>query len=240
MKKIALVPVLAGATLLAGPAFAGTEFDELQNLAQDQFRDLTEQLGSATSYKAVAPAEPLGTLGFDVSLEVTATELDQDLFEEAAGSDWDFGYLPLPKLHLHKGLPYNLDVAAFYAAAPGTDIRLLGAELRYAILEGGITTPAVAIRAAYTTLQGLDELELDNKSIELTISKGFAMLTPYAGIGHVRTNADAVEEPNLSEEEVDQTKYFAGLNINMGMNLGLEADMTGDQATYSIKTGFRF
>lgn len=239
-KRLLLTPVLAGASVLAQPAMAGTEFDELQNLAQGQFRELAEQLGSATSYKAVAPAEPLGLLGFDIALEVTATKLDEELFEEAAGSDWDLAFLPLPKVHAHKGLPFNFDVGAFYSAAPDTDIRLMGAELRYAILEGGVAMPALAIRAAYSTLQGLDELDLTNKSIELTVSKGFAMLTPYAGIGQVRTNADAVNEPNLQEEEVDQTKLFAGLNINLGINLGLEADVTGDQATYSVKTGFRF
>ena len=42
----------------------------------------------------------------------------------------------------------GLEIGAFYSAIPGTGAKLLGGEVRYAILEGGVASPAVAIRGA--------------------------------------------------------------------------------------------
>ncbi|MGV6857704.1 MAG: hypothetical protein ACWA5X_01910 [bacterium] len=230
------------ALILAAPALslAANDFNSLQALNQSQFKTLAENLGAVTSYKGVAPAEPLGVTGFDLGVEITATEIDKDLFDLASSGGWDLSTIPVPKLHAHKGLPFNLDVGAFLATAPDTDFRLFGAELRYAFLEGGVTTPAVAGRLTYSTMTGVDELELSNTGVELSISKGFLMLTPYAGIGKVFTTAKAVDVNTLDEESVTLDKVFAGVNINLGANLDLEVDKTGDYATYSAKLGFRF
>ncbi len=227
-------------SVVAPASMAANDLDEIGNLVQKDFRKLSKILGAATSYKAVSPAEPLGVTGFDLALELTATELDKGLFEDASDGDWDLSYLPMPKIHLHKGLPFNLDVGAFYSGAPETDIKLWGAELRYSVLEGTVISPALALRLTYSRLEGVDELELDNKGIELSISKGFVMITPYAGIGRIRTESEAVDEPRLDDESVDATKLFAGFNLNLGINLGFEIDVIGDEPSYSVKTGFRF
>jgi hypothetical protein len=71
------------------------------------------------------------------------------------------------------------------------------------------------------------------------VSKGFAMITPYAGIGRIHTESEAVDIP-LDKESFDSTKLFAGFNLNLGINLGFEADTTGGIASYSLKTGLRF
>lgn len=238
-KQLASVMCLA---MTAAPTalMAGNNFNDLADLGQKQFKEVTEYLGAATSYKAVSPAEPLGLIGFDIALELTATKLDKDLFKEVADGDWDLSYLPLPKLHIHKGLPFGLDVGAFLSAAPGTDIRVFGGEVRYAILEGSTLTPAVAIRATYSRLEGVDELELDNKGIELSISKGFTVLTPYAAIGMVRTESEVLDQTTLDKESIDAKKMVVGVNLNLGFNLGLEADRTGDVTSFSVKTGIRF
>ncbi len=230
------------AVLLAAPAltFAGNNFNSLQALSQSQFKTLAENLGAVTSYKGVTSAEPLGITGFDVALEVTATEIDEDIFDLASTGGWDLSTVPVPKVHVHKGLPFNIDVGAFLSSVPDTDFKLFGAELRYAFVEGGIATPAIAARLTYSSMSGVDELDLSNIGAELSISKGFAMLTPYAGIGKVYTTAKAVGVSSLKEESVDLDKVFVGLNINLGVNLGLEMDKTGDYTTYSAKLGFRF
>ncbi len=218
---------------------ADNDFNNIGNLNQDQFQSISAILGAATSYKAVSPAEPLGTIGFDVALELTATALDKELFEQASDDSWDLDYLPMAKVHLHKGLPFDLDVGAFLSGAPGTDIRLWGAELRYSFVSGNLLLPALAIRATYSTLEGVDEIELTNKGIEFSISKGFALVTPYAGIGRISTESEAINT-NLDKETINETKLFAGFNLNLGLNFGFEIDNTGDTTSYSMKAGFRF
>jgi len=231
------------ATILAlgfATCAAADDLNQLQLLTQPQFRNLSEDLGSALSYKPVSPAEPLGLTGFDVGLEVTATELQhRDAWERASSSDAP-STLMVPKLHVIKGLPLGFDVGAFYSAVPDRDISLWGAEVRYAILEGGTVSPAVSVRGTYTKLNGVDDLNFDTKGLELSVSKGFAMLTPYAGIGRVWVDSRP-DSLLLSSESFQQTKYYVGANLNLAvLNLALEYDHTGDANTYGVKLGWRF
>ncbi len=240
MKRIASIMLGVCALGLSTAVVADNNFNNLRLLSQQQFKTLTENLGAAASYKALTPAEPLGTLGFDLGLELTTTEIDEAIFDLASAGGWSLSSLPVPKLHAHKGLPLGIDVGAFYTSVPDTDIKLFGAELRYALLKGGIASPAVALRGTYSKLAGVDELDLQTAGIEASISKGFVMLTPYAGIGRIFTSSEAVGVTNLNKEDIEQGKLYAGVNINLGVNLVLELDRTGDYTTYSVKLGYRF
>ena len=57
-------------------ANAAKDIDQVNQLAQAEFRDLSSDLGAALSYKALIPAEPLGITGFDIGVEVTATNIE--------------------------------------------------------------------------------------------------------------------------------------------------------------------
>ncbi len=234
---------LAALACLAQPALAASNITNLQGVSQAEFRNLSEDLGSALSYKAVTPAAPLGITGFDVGVEVTQTSMTKSaaLWNTITGGGGNVNYLYVPKLAISKGLPFGIDIGGFYSRIPTTNISLYGVELRYAIVSGSVATPAIGIRAAMTKLNGVSVLSLDTKSVDLSISKGFAMLTPYAGIGEVWTNSTANGVPTLSGVSFGQNKLFAGLNLNlMVTNLAVEFDKTGASRSLSAKLGFRF
>ena len=239
MNRLSVAVLLLVSSLVSSIAHADS-FDTLRELGQSNFLTFSENLAAATHYKAITPAEPLGLLGIDIGLAISATKLDKTLFDLASAGDYDISAIIVPRLQIHKGLPFGLDVGAFIAMAPGSDIKLMGAEIRYAILSGGIALPALGVRATISKLQGVDELSLDSKGLELTVSKGFLVFTPYAGIGIIRTNSTPNGVPEISSETFDQKKLYAGLNINLGLNFTLEADRTGDYTTFSLKGGFRF
>jgi hypothetical protein len=204
--------------------------------AQADFKAFSEDLGSALSYKPITPPTPLGITGFDLGLEVTSTKMRN--LAQATGSSMT--NLVVPKLHVYKGLPLNIDIGAFYSAVPSTNIKLYGGELRYAILEGGVALPAVGIRGAMTKLSGVSQLAFTTKSLDISISKGFAMFTPYAGLGSVWVDSTPNAAP-LVKETFRQNKIFAGGNLNFGLvNFALEYDKTGSAPSYSAKLGFRF
>jgi hypothetical protein len=218
------------------------DIDSLQQLTQSEFRQLSADLGAALSYKALIPAEPLGITGFDLGVAVTGTRLNHaELWRRASGGDSVPGTLPVPSLRLHKGLPFNIDVGAAFSAVPGSNLRYFGGELRWAILPGDTVTPAVAVRGALTRLSGVDQLDFDTRSLDVSVSKGFAMFTPYAGIGQVWVKSSPNGVPLLRGESFTQSKVYGGLNFNLaGGNLALEIDSTGGTTTYGAKLGFRF
>ncbi|HTF15722.1 MAG TPA: hypothetical protein VK643_13730 [Burkholderiales bacterium] len=218
------------------------DIDKIQILTQDDFHKLSQDLGAALSYKPLTPTAPLGITGFDIGLAVTATKIkNSDVLQKAGAGD--HSTLPVPSLRLNKGLPLDIDVGLMVGAVPGTNVRLYGAELRYAIVSGGVAMPAIGIRGSYTKLTGVDQLDFNTKGVDLSISKGFAMLTPYAGIGRVWVESTPKDMPTSvpSKESLSLNKVFVGFNLNFGLtNLAFEGDRTGDATSYGAKLGFRF
>jgi hypothetical protein len=241
MKRIFL-PALCS-LLFSNVSIAG-DIDQLNSLVQEEFKNLSKDLTAALSYKAVQPAEAMGITGFDLGIELGATEMKHsNIWEKATGSSEN--WLPVPKLHISKGLPFGINVGGFYTQVPTTNIKLWGAEASYAILPGSTLVPALAVRGAYTKLTGVSQLDFETKSIDISVSKGLAMFTPFAGIGHVwadsTPNVTGLNGITLAAESIEATKIFAGLNFNiLTGNLAVEADKTGDSMTYSVKLGLRF
>ena len=233
-KNLAVLCVLG---CLTAPVFAANNIDPANFSVQSEFKIFSEDLGAALSYKAVTPPTPLGITGFDIGLEITSTKM-RNLGTATGGS---MNNLPLPKLHVYKGLPMNFDIGAVYSAVPNSNIKYFGGELRYAIMEGGMALPAVGVRGAITKLTGVDKLSLSTKSLDISVSKGFLMFSPYAGAGVVWTDSTPNGIAGLAKESFQQTKVFIGGNLNLGLtNLAFEADKTGSANSVSAKVGFRF
>jgi len=235
MKTLHTLP-LAIAAAFSIPAFA-SDFDQVQSLSQAEFANLAKDFTSVASYKSVTPAEPLGVIGFDVGAGVSATRLEHSGIWKKAGYEHSTVYMP--RLHVQKGLPFGVDIGASLTAVPDSDIKLIGADIKYAIVPGNVALPALAIRGAATRLVGVDQLDLDTRSVELTASKGFLMFTPYAGVGKVWGSLTP-NVGNLKKETPSANKVFAGVNVNLGLvNWVAEVDRTGDNQTVSLKLGFR-
>jgi len=233
--------VIASLFAVSLPVVAA-DINQIQTLTQDDFHKLSQDLGAALSYKPLTPTAPLGITGFDLGLAVTATSIKNSEALKNAGAG-DHSTLPVPSLRLHKGLPFGLDVGVMVGAVPGTNVRLYGGELRYAIVSGGAATPAIGIRGSYTKLTGVDQLDFNTKGVDLSISKGFVMFTPYAGIGKVWVASTPKDLPTATptKESLSLNKVFVGVNLNFGLtNLAFEGDRTGEATSYGAKLGFRF
>jgi hypothetical protein len=234
--------ILAAAALPA----AAKDLSQIGGLSQPDFHALTQDLGAALSYKPLSPAEPLGLFGFDLGIAGTDTKIkNSDVFQRAGVSD--VSDIAVPSLRFNLGLPFGLDVGLMAGAAPSTSVRVYGGEVKWAFIKGSTTMPAVALRGSYTKLAGVDQLDFNTKGLDLSISKGIALFTPYAGIGKVWSTGtpkdiDPVSFPAPpSQESISQNKYFVGVNMNFVLvNVVVEADKTGDDTSYGLKLGFRF
>lgn len=225
---------------LSSACFAGN-IDQLQNINQGQFRLLSEDLGAALSYKPLAPAAPLGVTGFDIGVEASATKLRNPEILDQVTSGNTPSWLVVPRIEAQKGLPFNIDVGLSYSKVPGSNIDLWGGELRYAILDGSAALPALAVRGSYTKLTGVDQMNFSTKGLDLSVSKGFLFITPYAGLGKIWVSSTPKGVPTLSDESFTLNKFFGGANIALGVvSFDLEADRTGDTWTYSGKLALRF
>jgi hypothetical protein len=205
-------------------------------LTSNQFKALVEDVGALVSYRGQIPAEALGTTGFDIGVSMTSSRLqNMDQYRNVVDSNSTSFYTGA--VHVHKGLPLGFDIGGHFSQGLDTNVRHRGFELRYALLEGSATTPAIGLRASTTKLTNVDNLDIDTKGLDVSISKGFVMLTPYAGVGVVRVNG---KTEGLSET-VNLNKVFVGVGLNLlTLNVNVEYDKTGDVPSYSAKLGLRF
>ena len=246
-----LLLIIGLAPWTSGTAWAaGNDIQLSGNLGREEFRVLTRQLGFAASYFPLAPAAPLGLLGFDAGVEVTTVNIAQNSsFWQKAVRDGDApSYLAIPRVHLQKGLPFNIDVGVSYTSIPLTNISIFGGEVKWAVFEGGLVAPAVAVRVSGTKLFGGSEVGLETYGADVSISKGMLIFTPYAGIGQLyvnsRTDSAAIRAVNGVDfrETEPLTKGFVGLKVKpplLPLSLVAQADF-GPVAAYSLRANVSF
>lgn len=222
-------------SMLAAGAYAG-DVSNLSGLTQAQFRNLSEDLGSITSYKQLQSAAPEGITGFDIGAAFSATDVAYPAAWTVATAGDSISTVPLVRVQASKGLPGGIDIGGFYATAPGSNVKLYGVEGRYAIWDGGVAEPALGVRASYTHVSGVDNLSFNTTGVDFSISKGFGPVTPYAGLGRVWVNSDPGAVTGLNKESFGQNHGFVGLDFSfLVVNVALEADRTGAANTYSLK-----
>lgn len=234
--------IAAGLCLCAGWAQAD-DFDLGPLVAQEDFKNIATDLSASLNYKALGPVDAGGITGFSAGVfaAYAPTEFPES-WDRATGEEVDF--TGMVGLAATKGLPFDIDVGATYAEIPNTDASLIGAELRYAILAGSAVTPALAVRAAYSKLSGVDEFDYKSMSLDISVSKGFLIAAPYAGIGRIQStmtpkgNLDAT----LDEEEIKATRIFAGVRLSFLPLIAItpEYERIGDNSSYNLRLGVSF
>ncbi|HIE64824.1 MAG: hypothetical protein ABGX83_07510 [Nitrospira sp.] len=204
--------------------------NNLNLLIQGGFEDFSEEIGLAVSYLPLSPAEPLGILGFDIGVEVTAVDIKQDSPYWKVIAPGAPSQIPLPKIHVQKGLPFGIDVSAVYARVPNSNIEMAGGAIKWAFIKGNTLLPSIAVRASYTRLLGVNNLDLETAGADISISKGFLFLTPYIGYGQVWIKSKIVDLPAPLNLESNTTlpKPFVGVKISPLpiINIVAEADFS--------------
>lgn len=229
---------VAGLMAAAAPALA---FDfSIATPNQRDFHLVAQDITGALDYKALGGAVPGGLLGFSIGGFGSYTKtLDSSAWKRLTGSKVDG--IGIAGVRVSKGLPLGLDVGAFYTKIPGTDASAYGAELRYALLEGTVATPAVAIRATYTGAGNTGDVDYKSYGGDVVISKGFLFITPYAGAGYVHSVTKVDPRFGLDKEGIGRGKGFAGLAFKLLLLDGTaEYERLGRSNVYSLKLGVGF
>lgn len=223
-------------------ALADNNISTLDFSSKAEFKKFGETVINVFGHKQVFPAEQLGLLGFDVGVSLSAVKTNYKLGNQASKSDTVGVY----SVHANKGLPGGFDVAFNYNILNDSDATSWSGELKYALIEGGTAKPALAVSGHYSQSSGVKALDFNSYGVDLGLSKGFANLTPYVGVGYLQSEIDPTvtniqHGVNLSKQNIGLVTYNAGLNINlMAMDVLVGYNQIGDLGTYSLKAGYRF
>lgn len=240
-RSAAVVPVLAAllvAVLAAAPAGA---WEVRDTASRESFELFHERFASAAYHWPRHAAAPLGLTGFRLFADVSADrDFDEEgFYPDAVRGDLPGGTLAVARVGARKGLPGGIDLGLAYGRAVDGDVELVSADVGWAFLEGGVATPALALRLTGTRSVGGGPYDLEQVGAELMVSKGFPVVTPYAGAGLVWSDG-TLARAGGGEISHDATReiYYAGLVLNLLLpRLTVEAEY-GEAFQAAVKVGF--
>jgi len=229
-------------TLACFTAFAG-ELKFAPGFSKTQFRDLVKEIGLAATPTPNNPAEPLKTLGFDIALETSITSIDDSSAHwKGSWNDAD-SLVMVNRVHIQKGLPFGVDLGFSVGKGANLTFNTATLEAKYALLKGSAVTPAITVKAAYTKVFGMDDLDMSTLLAGAYISKGILMFTPYGGIESVFVMAEESSSSiDLSSENVNVIRALAGLQFSPLPLVALNAELAASEDVYQLglKAGIRF
>lgn len=158
-------------------------------LNEQGFRSFARELGVATAFYAMQPAETTGLSGFAFQLEYNHTSIaHNESYWKLANVDQNpSSSLSVMNLHVRKGLPMSLEIGANAGIVLGSDMVTLGGEIKYALHEDTLwPLPDLAIRAWGNALFGAKDLGLYNVGGDVILSVPFGIggavqVTPFGG-----------------------------------------------------------
>lgn len=209
--------LLTGLVLLTTvPCDAGIEFKP--DFAFAEFRDLSEAIADAIVFPNLGPASPGGMAGFEVLAAAGGPRVktSSSWWRYGVNGSTTAGVMAAGRGVIRKGLPLRLDVGLQVGKLLSE--RLWGAELRWALLAGGVVEPAVALRVSHSRIEFGSLARFGVTEAQLVVSKGFTLLTPYVAGGYRRVEGRAFFGDPVARWWTTQAERWtaaAGVRLNL-------------------------
>ncbi|MFY9821244.1 MAG: hypothetical protein WAM82_07670 [Thermoanaerobaculia bacterium] len=233
--------VLLFSVLAAAPVRAS--FSVSPHASQGDFEAFHRRFSSDACFYPRHGAAPLGLIGFEVYADATYDDAfdDQSFNSTAVDGSYTGGFLSVARVGARKGLPGGVDVGLAYGKTLNGDVKLVSAELQYAILHGGVLEPALSVRVTGTRTVDATAYELSQYGADVLLSKGFTVLTPYVGAGLIRSRGRLNRglQPSFEDTETHGVA-FAGVTLNLLLpKLNFEVEK-GEAVQAAVRVGFGF
>ncbi len=218
-------------------------WDVSDEATAEDFAAFHDRFASAAYFWPRHGAKPMGLLGFEVWVDMSFDSGfgDADFARTAIEGDLPGNVLGVARVGVRKGLPGGFDLGAAYGRTVDGDVELVSGELSWAILEGGAVTPAVGLRLTGTQTSSAESYDLEQYGLEILVSKGFTVVTPYGGAGLVRSES-RLERFGGGRLEADSTEpvLFAGVRVRLLVpTLTFELEQ-GEETQATLRLGFGF
>ncbi|HEV7505441.1 MAG TPA: hypothetical protein VGS07_11055 [Thermoanaerobaculia bacterium] len=238
-----LLPLLLSVLGVLAALPAQASFSVSPQATRGDFEAFHRRFSSDAYFYPRHSAAPLGLIGFEVYADATYEDKfdDQSFNETAVDGSYTGGFLSVARVGARKGLPGGVDVGLAYGKTLNGDVKLISAELQYAILHGGLLEPALSVRVTGTRTVDATAYELNQYGADVLLSKGFTVLTPYIGAGLIRSRG-RLDRGLLGTFEDTETHgvAFAGVTLNLLLpKINFEVEK-GEALQGAVRIGFGF
>lgn len=236
-------------------------------LGKDDFKGLMGDLGSVVAPRFLGPAATLGSLGFQLAVDWSLTNIPEDamrwqrvMTDQTPGAKQEGAdsFLQAVTIHARKGLPFSAEVGGTFTKLLNSNLWGVGLELKYSALEGFTYLPELSFHGGVSTFLGTKDYALLTASADVILSKkigiaGLFKVAPYIGYNflYVRGSSNVIAvnidgTGNIEQQVFDPANVFKSYFV-IGfqvvatvVNTGFEAAITQGIQTYSIRLGVEF
>jgi hypothetical protein len=221
------------------------DFDFFPGITQAEFTKFSQLVAQGIYATPVEPARARGIFGFDIGVVATAVPVDTNAsyWTQSVGNDFTISdHVVVPRLVASKGLSI-LTISAAYAKVPDSDLTMMGGSIDVPLIKGGLLKPNLALRGAYSQLQGSDVYDLKTYGVELFLSKSIGPITPYAAVGRMKLDAEGrIDIANATDivlkDNSSMNRYTVGVRISLLLpKLVIEATQA-EERSYAAKVSF--
>lgn len=205
------------ATFTVAPASAQSIHLEPE-LTTEQFRDFTAELGSVLWSRQFGDATLLQRSEVNIGVQVatTPTDVSTDAWTNTISSgDHRVGrFLSFPRVAARFGVNDRVDIGAVGGFAPDGNYGLGGVDARFALVKQGPSVPvSVLVRPSVTLLFAPSEVLVGTLGIDVSVSRAWGPLMPYAGLGATTSGAlELSNSVNLDPVDAGAPVAYAGLS----------------------------
>lgn len=235
--------------------FDPSQFADPNQLITPAVRNaLVKTVGLGTDHRSYEGASALGTaIGLDIGIEATMVKTPTELgpaLSSIGGPSNVPPFIPVPRLHLHKGLGSRAGIA--FSGVFFLQYMIYGGDFKLVLSqpEEGLT---IATRLAYTRAS-LQIVTTDTYTPQLVVSRKLDFAEPYLGIGYQMTDgyvgfdyAQFGQSVHIGGEDVGSAKassFIAYLGVQfkaqvVGLQLTIEGGYSAE-GMHSLGTKFGF
>ena len=229
----AILGTLGVVTLVPAPVCAQHSFDLRPGLTQLEFADFAKELGSVLRFRQLGDTTPLGKGNVDVGVQ----------FGNMPSEHTALGHpLAFPRFVARFGTGERVDVGAWGGFQPDARYGMAGVDTKITLLSQGPARPvSVSIRPSFTSLIGPTEVWAANASIDVTVSRAFGPVSPYAGLATTASLAiERSADVDLNPATADGSLSYAGVSYAWrALSLSAEIEK-GTRVSYAFRFGTRF
>ncbi len=216
-------------------------FDVRPGLTKEDFEHFTAELGSVLRFRQVSDSTTLGKGKVEVSAQFANTPFDDSkgVWSTTRHLDRSISY---PQVVARFGVSDRVDVGAWGGIDPRAKYGLVGADTKISLLRQADGRPvSVSVRPSIATLVYPSEVLVGTLSVDLSVSRAFGPLSPYAGVAASTSGAiersDAVD---LDPVSASRSLAFAGLSYRWrALVLSAEVEKAA-RFNYAFRVGTRF
>lgn len=232
---IGLPASLILSSVVAQPAHALTSYNvsNLSSLTQDVVHDLVGTAAVGTAHRDYMPASSMSwAIGLDVGVEATGVLLPRSIRDTIGqisneSPDSVLAVVPVPKLNLHKGLPFGVEAGMSYVSYQDK-IKVIGGDVKWTFTNLLSHSPvSAAVKMGYTS-ETLWYLKGHDFQTDFLVSVPLLfILEPYAGAGlqmwqgHIDVPTGLPASSGLpasvsGSDSGTNAHLFAGTSLKMG------------------------